>query len=483
MTDFSPDLLAKLEQIVESSNSGAPGLGGSENNDWPYADPGDWSNEQSFDTSIPYNADGTVNVKALEEELHKIMYYSANGDQMDYNSQLDIAAMVMNIAGVWGKLSSADQSAISQQLNTPINGVPFLQKVAPDIIQTLIHGYFYKNCSSDPNIGQDTINFAQNLINTLQQLSGRSGIVDPLLSAAENYGNVGNLTAWMKSTIDPTTGKRDLTFDDFSFMQAIQWETDFSMSSDTNGFFALQRHNEIQSIFDQYGDKHNPMYIYMLLLSILTSENGDIQTQISGRGALLGTITNAFGNAVQSLTSSWQGMNFTEATAQAFFQKIYDLQTLAQDKRFSSIAPQINKIFNDFFSTTDGVKIPDPKNPGKQITIGQFYQNIRNNIPGYSWNGEASGGLLIKGLVQELNDLAPTSDLMPPPPASPSYTQISGDLGQLSTTITNSSQVQQQVAQDLEGLNEKDLAMLTAAFNAIVDPEKVFTQNMASAGN
>lgn len=432
----------------------------------PYAPPSNWSSENSFDITIPYNPDGTINVAALLDKLHKMLYWASQGDQMDYNSILDITSFVMNIAGVWSQLKAQGAAGqVEQFLNLPANsqGQSILQIVANDGIPAMIYGTWYKT-NGDQAATQA---FANQLISTLQNLSGNSDIVSGMLQEAETIGNPNKLSGWMNQ--NPAA---NLSFDDFAFNTALTWETDFSEDNNTPNYLDSWRSLEIQDLMSQPGVAKNPFLEYMLIMYILMNENGDIQTQIAGRGNLMNTMANALGDLAKQMNSQWTAGNFDKNSAQSFYNELQQLESLSQDKRFSSIVSQIKQVFDDLTSTNSQIMVQDPQNPkGPQISIGQLYKNITSGTTGYSWDDMANA----------LNSLQPSSTQQGPTPAG--FSALSNDLGQVTTSVTNASSAQGQIVQNLEGVNEQDLSFITATANEIVNANKVIVQNMGNAGN
>jgi hypothetical protein len=434
--------------------------------DPPYAPPSDWSSENSFDISIPYNADGTIDVSALLDKLHKILYYANQGDQMDFNSILDITSYIMNIAGVWSQLKAQGAAGqVEQFLNLPMNkgGQSILQIVASDGIQAMIYGTYYKT-NGDQAATQA---FANQLISTLQNLAGNTDILNPILQQAEALGNPNALSDWMAKNPASQT-----TFDMFTFNTALTWETDFSMDDSSTADMDGWRSLEIQDILSQPGVAKDPFLAYILIMSILMNENGDVQTQIAGRGNLINTMATALGNFAKQMNSQWAAGKFDKTSAQSFYNELKQLETFSQDKRFSSIASQIKQVFTDLTDSSSQLKVNDPNNPtGPQISIGQLYQDITTGKGGYTWDSMATA----------LNSLQPSAT--PDAPTPPGFSALSNDLGQVTTSVTNASSAQGQIVQNLEGVNEQDLSFITATANEIVNADKVIVQNMGTAGN
>jgi|GEM_PF-6093191 len=463
--DINSTLLSLLQ--AEEAKARKEGLGGANPDhrgglDFPYADPNDWSDGISFDTNIPRLPDGSVDVNALLERLRKILYYSNQGDPMDFNSQLDLVAFLMNIAGVWGELNSQQKGQIDQFLHTPYgkSGKSLIEQLSPDMIESLIYGYFYKHGGDK----KGTEEFAKNLIDKLGELlGGGADFLGPLFDHAQQIGNTSALDAWMKQHIK--NGKPDMDFDDFAFLQAFKWELEFSMNPESEAYFNEIRHNEIEELTKNVKDV---FLLYILLMMILVGENGDLQMQIGGRGNLINALTKGLGALGKKIYSQWTGGHFTGDSVKEFFENLYKLEALCKDKRFGSLQDTVDKVFKDFFDAKNGITVKDPVT-GKDTTLGELYQKIQSGAAGYSWDTMATA----------LNNLAPSTQY--PPVTPPGYTEITNDMGTIVNAVTNVSTVQGQIMQNLEGINEKDLALLTAGFNSVTNLNKIAVQNMSAA--
>lgn len=449
--------LIQMEEAKHKTlGSRPPGAG-----DFPYADPSDWSKGTSFDTNIPYKSDGSIDIEALLEKIRRILYFSNQGDPMDFNTQLDLVAFLMNIAGVWGAIKNqGGAAAVDNLLNMHYgkSGKSLLEELSPDMIESLIHGYFYKH-GGDQNA---TAQFANAVINKLRELmGGGADFLKSLLDNAENLNS--SLSQWMKE--HTKNGKPDLTFDDFAFVQAFKWEEDFAMNPDAIDYLNACRHQEIDRLTAGIKDV---FMLYMALMMVLTGETGDLQTQIGGRGDLLDTMSKGIGALSKKLLSEWTGGKFTGDSVKEFFQTLFNLEKLCKDKRFASIFSAVDKVFKDFTDPKSGLSVKDPVT-GKDITLGELYQKIQSGEPGYSWDTMATA----------LNSLAPSTGY--PPITPPGFSEASNDFNSIVNQVTNASTVQGQMIQNLEGVSEKQLAMITAGLNNFVQPNKVIVQNMAAA--
>jgi hypothetical protein len=446
---------------------------------FPYAPPSGWSDENSFDISIPTNPDGTINVQALLDKLRKMVYYAQQGDNMDYNSMLDITAYLMEIAQVMPQLKAQGaDGTVQQYLNLPIDdkGTTLAQMLANTALPAIIDGTFYKNGGD----AAATQAFANQLLASLKELSGSTNILDPILQQAETLVN--GLPSWMNS--HTVNGKADMSFDDYAFQAALTWETNFTMP-DTTGpdnysYTDEWRTEELNGIFSDPAVAKNPFLGLIMLMAILTDENSDIQTQIGGRGALVKAMTN-LGKLAQKLSSQWSAGKFTPDSAQAFFQELSQLNTLSQDKRFAgSISPQVAQVFQDLTNPNGQIMVTftvatKDGNLIKKIPIGELYQGFQN--------GTYSAQNLTDGLNSLMPQTTPPAPGEPVPPAPAGFATIGNDIGQISTSVTSASSAQGQLIQNEEGLSEQDLSFITAAANSITKVNEAIVSNITKAGN
>jgi hypothetical protein len=475
MTHFTNGVLGSIDAELAAWRAAAAGGVNGVGADFPWASQGTYwfSSESIPNINIPYHDDGSVNMSALETEIFNILSSAANKDQMNINTEMGAAGLLMNIGNIWGSLSPAEQGQIQQFLNLQVGGNSILNIVSDDSIQTIVEGYFYKNAASDPNIKADTIAFAQKLLTTLQGF-GNCPITNELTAQAMTYCNAANLTDWMNDNSTTANGvvTPNENYYTFAFMQGIKWSVDFSMNSQVGQFFNGWRHLQNVNMDQQFAGNVEALYInaIMLLYSMTDVDN----QQIAGRGSLMNAMTNGPGADLQAESAQFQAGNFNAASAQAFYQSVYDAQVDFSDPRFGSISAQEAAAYNDFYnpSTANGGKsVTDPVT-GQQTTLGQIYQNIQNGVAGYSWGTMATA----------LNSIEPgTPSTSNPNPISPTDTAIAGDISQGIATLGNASQAQGTQVQSIESDLEKLIALLSSALKMFTDQNKSIVQSTGSA--
>src|SRR3954470_11147844 len=99
---FTPAMIAQLEAESQYQTSSA----GSPDYELPYGPKDSISNNQTWGTTIPYLPNGKINVTALIQQINKLFTWATNGDQADFNTQLDMYALFRNVGAVWGDLGS-----------------------------------------------------------------------------------------------------------------------------------------------------------------------------------------------------------------------------------------------------------------------------------------------------------------------------------------------------------------------------------------
>src|SRR5579872_4643152 len=134
---FTPAMIANL---AANSNYHV-GAAGSGNYTLPYGPKDPISNNQTWGTSIPYNADGkTVNIGELLAQVRKLFLWVTTGDQADFNSQLDMFALFTNIGNVWNQLGTTGQQEIGKLFGATLGtgGPSVMTAIADDIIKSII---------------------------------------------------------------------------------------------------------------------------------------------------------------------------------------------------------------------------------------------------------------------------------------------------------------------------------------------------------
>lgn len=139
---FTPAMLSKLEA---ESNYHAGASNGT-NYNLPYGPKDPISNNQTWGTGIPYNADGTININALVQQINKLFTWATNGDQADFNTELDMYALFRNVGAVWNQLGSKGQQEIGQIFGATLGagGPSVLAAMANDIIKSIVGGTYYQ---------------------------------------------------------------------------------------------------------------------------------------------------------------------------------------------------------------------------------------------------------------------------------------------------------------------------------------------------
>lgn len=491
--------------IQQAAQAGGPGTPGDTGTCWNWATSQDdygLSGENVYSANIPYNKDGSIDFTALYLRLQQLIKYAINGDQADYNSMLNIAAMLMNIGHVWSQLNPQQQQSISTLLSPSV----FSTKMQGDMLQALIYGTFYANNGNQAA----TQSAVQALLAQMSQAFGGIPVFSYMLSQAQFLGNTDNLNSWMYDhTIQsgPNKGQADKSFAGFVFLQTMQWEADFSYtnSSDTSNAVLNEMNSDLMNTI--LHGVTNPWEILALLFCNVFCASGlpDYMTQIAGNANLTNAVS-AVGKQAQALLAMFNnnaGKFTTFAQAQAFFQGVNNLNTLANgDLRISgTIGSATSQLCNDICGdpTTGAGSIQVsytfvvPPNEGPlsgttqtvNVPIGELYDGAANQTPISVSN--SAGTFTVTptqaGFLSSFNALAANASVPGTSIVPAGYTQIETDMGQTQTSVTAKSSAVGQVVSNLMSIVQKFEALITAIGNSITQPIKTMTTASGSAGN
>jgi hypothetical protein len=492
MTNVNFDI--KIQQTIEGYiTAAAAGAGrapgAASGTAWNWATPADdagLSNENIYSANIPHNSDGTINFNALYTQLEQLIKYAINGDQADYNSQLNIAAMLMNIGNVWSQLSPQDQQHITNLLN-PANGPSLLSEMSPDMLRALIYGTFYANNGDRAN----TTSAVSDLIRQMQQAFGGIPVFANFLASAQELAAPSQLNLWMAQHTN-ADGTADLSFAGFVFLQTRKWESDFSYMNSNDSSNAMINEMNTGLINTLLDGVTNPWEIVEILFCSFFCNSGlpDYMTQIAGSANLTNAVTNVGKDAqsVQAFFNANAG-KFTWAQAQTFFNDVSNLNALGNgDLRIAgTIGSATNQLYNTVYNPKSSVQVqytvPGSTPPTVlNIPIGELYQSALTGarIVNPS-NGKVYGPCTQADFLTALNSLSANSGSSSITPAG--YTQIQTDLGQVETAVTAKTSAVGQVTSNLMATVQKFEALLTAIGNSITQVEKTMTTASASASS
>jgi hypothetical protein len=404
----------------------------------------------SLDISIPRNADGTVNVQAMVEKLRVMLKYASTYDPMNFNLISNISAYMVNIAGVWGELSPTSQNIVQTLMGSPIVLAGSQTTLGAFLAQGLSEGMFYLT-NGDREKTYKFINLLYTTINPLANTSPwLTDLRDHLASVMQD------LPAWM---VDHTKagGGADMTFPEFLFKNGLRWEGLLLNDSTMTSFFSAWRKRQIDTIM---GSTKDPFLLYMQLVMLLFGTNDDRQMQVGGVGKTIDALSKMGGKISEALNlfrSKQAGAPWTAADAIAFYQQIDTLQSLSKDARFASIQPQLKQVCDWFMSNLTNTS---------GLSIGLLYK---------SWKGypdtDPQKAVVAEQISSSLNSILPSGSTI--------FTQYTTSLSNLQTgvtAVTNGSQVMAQTVQFMEGLSEKELAMLSGSLSSWTDVTKFSVQ-------
>lgn len=440
-------IIENNNKTIINSLKNTPAIGDGNNFPIDPQDPTKW------DTSIPRNSDGTPNIQAIIERIRLMLQYLTTGDPMSFNTLAALGEFMINLSNsqVWSQLSANDKLELNKFLNSN-NILSNGTSLSTLISQAILEGYYYQN-GCDPKKTEQFGAYIQDLINHFG-------------GDAQECPWIADLTKSLEKEISLIPSfKNTSNFDDFSFELGLETENIFispDRSDAMAAFFKQWKEEQIKEIMSKTSD---PFLLYMMLLMMLFGQNNDDEMQMGGQGNLINT-SSKYGQELNEAYSMFSKGSFTPDSAQHFYQLIQKFATHCSDQRFRSISPQIQTMYDAFFSLDPAKGISCPGNP--KLTLGQcFKECMEKSPPDFSL------------LAENLNAMAPSSTGASTTP--PQYTSALNDLQQGETSITSFSQVQSNSMQTLSGLVEKLQALLTAGLNSFVDVNKFISQQISTS--
>lgn len=491
---FTP---AMITQLAAESNYHV-GAAGSGDYSLPYGPKDPISKNQTWGTSIPYNADGTININALIQQINKLFTWATNGDQADFNTQLDMYALFRNVGAVWGQLGTTGQQEIAQIFGATLGagGPSVLTAMANDIINSIVGGTYFQAIQKGetPQQAEAAAQAVLNgMISDLSNLIGQSGqgptFLLPFLGAANSLNSFG-VQKWLNSL---PSGMTDITF---MMEQAFQFEADFSMNAQNTQATNQQMHDWINDLIAGLPPGEA---LILLIIVVMMSMNGDQQVQLAGKANETDALTKAIINPLHGLQSSWNTNegNWTPTTLQAFYNQLASLEgvvgngsTLPGDMRFQADQASINQLYNDFnganSSMTVMVKWPSDPDISANIPVGLVYAAVASGQD-LIFNGNDYGKITMDGsngsqnfctLMDQISMNQANPSIVPP-----SFTQANSDLSTAINAGSSQSQAVGTAVQSLQQVIDKFESLITSILQDNLNMEKTTTQAMSSAGN
>ncbi len=276
----------ELEAAQNGYGAGAPG---DSNYQLPYGPSDPISGNQSWSTQV-----NPANINELIQQIDKLFTWSTNGDQGDFNTQLDMYALFRNIGAEWGALGAQGQQEVDQTLSATMgaNGPSVLSAIAMDLVKSIVGGTYFQNGNNE----QDAQNALNGMIADLTNLIGQgASFLQPILNAANSLNSTGVQT-WL-NTMPP-----GMTMTIFMEEQAFQFEQDFSMNPNSTSATNQQMSDWIN---DLIGGLPAGLALIILIIVVMTSMNGDQQVQLTGKANETNALTNAVVNPLNAIQSSW----------------------------------------------------------------------------------------------------------------------------------------------------------------------------------
>ncbi len=344
MSGITPAMIAQLAAQAQQN-----GIANHANYGLPYGSADPLSGNQTWGTGIPYLPNGQINMSALIQQINKIFTWATNGDQADFNTELDMYAMFRNIGAVWGQLGAQGQAEINQTFSATLGagGPSVLNAIAKDVINAIVGGTYYQNSNNEGD-AQKALN---DVIADLSNLTGQgASFLTPFLNAAKNM----NVQTYLNSL------PSNLTMTTFMEEQVFQFEADFSMNS-----------NSTQATNQQMSDWINDLTaglpvgleLIILIIVVMISMNGDQQVQLTGKANETNALTNGVIDPLNSVQSQWNSNQgkWTASSIAAFYNSLSGVQfivggnsngtTILGDARFQPDQSSVNQLYNDFNGT------------------------------------------------------------------------------------------------------------------------------------
>lgn len=476
---FTPAMIAQL--AAESNyHVGAVGSG---DYSLPYGPQDPISKNQTWGTSIPYLANGQININALLEQIRKLFLWVTTGDQADFNSQLDMFALFTNIGNVWSQLGTTGQQEIAQLFGATLGtgGPSVMTAIANDIIRSIVGNTYFQAIQKGESPQQaeaDAQAVLNGMINSLTNGIGQGAtFLRPFLDAAA-YLNGSGVQNWLNTL---PSGMTSMTF---MMEQAFQFEVDFSMNAQNTQATNQQMHDWIN---DLIAGLPAGEALIMLIIVVMMSMNGDQQVQLAGKANETDALTNAIINPLHGIQSSWntnQG-NWTPKSIQAFYNQLASLEgivgngsTLPGDMRFQADQASINQLFNDF-NGPNGVMVTLGNGTTGTYSLSTLYNCA---LTGQPIPGSGGQTITMDGFCKIMNTQVSMNPAQPSI-VPPGFTQINSDISTAINAGSSQSQAVGTAVQSLQQVIDKFESLITSILQDNLNMEKTITQAMSSAGN
>lgn len=437
--------------------------------------------KKGFDTSIPRNPDGSIDVKALSKKLHDLLYYMYHGDPTNFNIYTAIAGYLTNIAGVWDQLSEKDKASF----NNTMGQVPDMDGKSLGLLlgKSVVFGKFY-------NLGGNEKLLREFIDQLIYKLDGKdSPFIKDLLAGIKYAGN--SLSDNEYFSINPNNGqvtwKKD--YQGFLTKQSLQ-DAGIGRSKKMSKFFSSfmsAKMKELEALAN--GD---PFLLFYLILMELFNSNDNYQVQIAGVGNTLEKLTGLTNKAAelgllfQKITGRAK-TDKTDADFQETFGMIKDYMNKAEDffeefrddPRISDSFAELEDAFKHLFGSgpaglSTGYKdykgddVPPLKNlDGTDASLGDAFKNFKNGLDdprAQQFFVERFHALCGPGkeLVDDKgNPLKDKEGRAYAPQAGKHYTQLTTDVITMSKAPTNMNSTLTIKMEDIKATAEQFGAMIT----------------------
>ncbi len=346
-------------------------------------------NQDTFDTSIPRNADGSIDINALIRKLHDLMYYMYYGDCSNFNIYTATAGFLTNIAGVWNELSDEHKALFNKTMGSVPNNSSG-KSLGEILAESVIYGKFYQFKGNDILLSK----FIDDLKSKLEGID--SPFIKNFLDGIKKVER--NLPAWEQTHITPE-GQWLVSFDEFLKGQALVNASSGKSEEMYNLFDAIMRAKiqELEAIA-----KGDPFMLFYLLLMLLFEQNDNYQVEIAGVGKTLeklgdlGDQAADIGLLFQRICQKFEMDNVSYEDNLEIFDMIKEFMSKTKsfceefksDPRLTSSFSEISDAFDHLFSTdpekgllavTNDDLIAFKKPDGSTGTFADYFNSITNN--------------------------------------------------------------------------------------------------------
>jgi hypothetical protein len=423
--------------------------------------------KDGFDTSIPRNPDGSIDVQALVRKMHDLLYYMYHGDCSNFNIYTALAGFLTNVAGIWDQLSGEDKASFNNIMNqSPSVGGKSLGQI---LAESVIYGKFF-------NLEKDDKALFEFIDKLISKLDGKDNpFIKDFLESIKKVRD--GFAGWKETHMN-------MSFKDFLRQQSLV-NAAFGRSNEMYNLFDSIMHSKMQEL--EAIAKGDPFLLFYLILMLLFENDSNYQTQISGVGKVLekldklGSQAGDLGTIFQEISQRAKTDSTTKDFQETFglIKKFMDgaqafCEEFKNDPRLSSSFAELKDSFNHLFSKnpgeglTTGYKDQDGNNQspylknGRDATLGEYFDDVKDTFDPATQEKFARTfqTLCCPGKVDP-SKTNPSTGQPYPPPIGRHYTQLTADIQAFSKAPLNMNSTLTIKMEDIKATSEQYGALLT----------------------